>query len=457
MGESTFPSYFLVLIKGLVVAILMVNCGQSTIVYQNGSEVITWFNTDTGYWIENYNLTSLMYLMEFAQNCKINPPKSTLNETIFLILWQDAQSHGCSTLLSIFHQTDQLFDAKLVMLTSSFTNITHYNYYQQESETFGDVVSFGKSFLTLVTNETAHQLLSLPVGAMITVTSHPSEQALVLISTPIIASSWFLFTIFLIALLYSIYNLYLLRNQVFTTRFSAHLASAATCLFSDLCWGPYWTSYLGYWVFWGYQFYGFSVLNVIVLISWVKIASVHEIMPPFLIKILLYFLHSLIPIFFVIFTILILTFELQYQGTNTAELVLFLTLVTLIFTCIFVVMYFGIKMLKVVKRDLNTFTAKVFLIRKITVVMFLQSATYIILVVLLLVKLVLAFNPSYSALESEGLDLGFSSVVFLGLQSGFYFFRVQRQKEDHSAQSKENEGQSQPGIGTSTDFELTQN
>jgi len=127
-------------------------------------------NVDAAYVDHPYNVTSTFTKIQFASGCKVTNPSNIPKSEIILVIWDEASSNGCFKLEPVIEQAYDIYHPEVSIVTSAFTDLDDYNLYEVYYEAFGEILYILPSNITLVTNETAYQLLALPMNTTITVT-----------------------------------------------------------------------------------------------------------------------------------------------------------------------------------------------------------------------------------------------------------------------------------------------
>jgi len=116
-----------------------------------------------------------------------------------LLVWDDAAKAGCQKAQPLFDPIIKALNPEVLLLTSTVPVLTeNYSRYDMGSEAWGEIWAIYSMPATLISNETALQLLNLPNGSVITVTSNPSVTTLFFQTPSFVTFQWIFFTLFLL-------------------------------------------------------------------------------------------------------------------------------------------------------------------------------------------------------------------------------------------------------------------
>jgi len=148
----------------------LIACSSGLIVLENGTE---FENVDAGIFYQEYNVTSNFIKIDFSDNCKVsnNNDGQSFDGKIILVIWDEAEANGCWKISQVIDQTDAIYQPEVSIVTSRYSDLNHYELFNVYHEDFNEILHPFQSDVTLITNETVHQLLTLPKNISMTITS----------------------------------------------------------------------------------------------------------------------------------------------------------------------------------------------------------------------------------------------------------------------------------------------
>jgi len=185
-------------------------------------------NVDYGRANLTYDLTSQFLRITFADNCKVsnNNDEQTFYGKIILVIWDEAESNGCYLLTQVLDQTDKMYNPEVSIVTSA-TSLKNYNLNDMQSEPFGEVMTKLSTAITLITNQTALNLLYYPPSTSISITSSPTSITIFYASPLWLAINWIIFSVF------SLLGFMGSENFIFQGKGGKDIYLSAMCLISS--------------------------------------------------------------------------------------------------------------------------------------------------------------------------------------------------------------------------------
>jgi len=427
----------------ILLVFLLACCLKSTygiIQLANGTELQ---NVDAAYVDHPYNVTSTFTKIQFASGCKVTNPSNIPKSEIILVIWDEASSNGCFKLEPVIEQAYDIYHPEVSIVTSAFTDLDDYNLYEVYYEAFGEILYILPSNITLVTNETAYQLLALPMNTTITVTWQPSVIILYYLSTSWLAMRWIFFSFFVISFFHALAMLIIYRQFWQHLRYLSYFLITLGCLFKIIEFGvdPFFSTmkltHAGVANMFWLAACCFIMSTQNVLFHWMKILSLNnlQLLKKVLETPIFVFILTSIP---VVCVFIILVYSLQFQGFRLALVTtmgIFCLLVTLEAGLIF---FAGMRTLRLLKSDLSNSQVKQTLLRKTTIVMLLLLADFVAVFIIALIYSIIQFYPLlYTGEAMLGIYISVHSAFILGNIATMYFFHTQPEKS--SASSRKNE------------------
>jgi len=402
--------------------------GSGLITLQNGS---TYFNVDAGEILESYNITSTFLTLEYSSNCQIVNSANAANfdGKILLVIWSEASSNGCADLKDVLDQTDQIYRPELTIVTSSFWDLENYGFHQELFEDFGEIVNFYPTSITLITNETALQLFSLPSNTILTVTSNPNLVMVFYNSPSWLANRWVFFCFFAISFLYAIGMMITSIPRWREVRFLCFLAGALCSLaqliqlgvdpmFSTMRLTNAGTAFVTY-----YGVFFYAVTLETVLSAWMKIVSGTNLVSYFFSRFFQIYYYFIIGLAFICCNLVAIFYSSLFSGYVFALVGVFAVMALMIIAQLFVVVWYGGKILILIRHKLKDTEIKRELLQKTTFVIFFQVVGFIILLVSLLSYVIIRPSPTYNTPQAnQGIYAGENTGILMALISAYYFF-----------------------------------
>jgi len=346
-------------------------------------------------------------------------------------------------LANVLDQTDKIYNPYVSIVTSSFQDLQHYSNYDYLYEAFGEIDTFFTTNITLITNQTALQLLSLPPDTIMTIASNPSEVILFFNGPHWLANRWIFFVFFAISFFYALFHTILLRQRWAQFTFRGFCAGTFCSLLKSIELGvdPYFTTmlltrpgnaFVNYYAIFCYVVSIFTVFT-----AWFQIVggndSFHHYLQEskFLNLFRRFFLCVSLPIFFLGLTCIALCYSLVFPGYTWVLIAAFGIIGIMLVFSMVVLVWVGSRVLLLIRRNLKGTGSKNYLLRKNTMVMFLQVLAFLILLTSLLIYVIVKPDPTLNTSEMNLAVYACENTgILLGLISAYYFFSIRKQQKN---------------------------
>jgi len=421
---------------------LFLEMAAGLITLENGT---TFYNVDAGMVLEVYNVTSTFLKIEFAPNCQIanSSNAADFDGKIILVIWAEASSNGCQVLKDVIDQTDAIYNPEVSIITSSFTNLDEYTNYENLNEAFGEIINFFPTNITLITNETAIELSSLPSRTVITITLNASELILFYLSPSWLANRWIFCSLFTISFLYALYQVILFLDDWTELSFVCFVSGSLCSLLKTIEVGvdPFFSTmlltrpgnaFVNY-----YAFFFYVVCLLTVLMAWMRIAAGTDCVTSKQVRFFRYYYIFALIFTFICLTLISLFFSLLFPGYLWGLIAVFVILALLLFTGLVIMVWLGGKILLLIHDNLKDELNRLDLLKKNTVVMLLQFEAFMVLLISILIYVIIKPSPELNTdIANLGVYAGENTGIMLGLLSAYYFFSRKAQVEEDQGNSK---------------------